>query len=161
MESYKINEMFDIGKNGVEKIKSYLESIDNILIVEDVQNVREYQHKDIDLRYLTKTNIIVSIEVKTDRYYNTGNFFFETISNKQKNTPGCFMYTEADYIYYYYNTVNMIYKIPVVESRQWFINHMNSFKTKETSTDNYYITIGKLVPRKIIMEYIDIEVINI
>ena len=34
-----------------------------------------------------------------DRYLNTRNFFFETYSNREKQTPGCLMHTEADYIF--------------------------------------------------------------
>lgn len=161
MESYNIDETFNIGKNGVNIIKSYLEHLEGISIALDVQDIREYQLKDIDLLVLTKNNKRISIEVKTDRYYNTGNFFFETISNKQKNTPGCFMYTEADYIFYYYTGVNIVYMIPVNESRRWFISNINSFRIRETSTDDVYITVGRLVPRNEIMKNIDIQVINL
>lgn len=161
LNEYDFNETSNIGNDGVIIIKKYLESLESTIVYEDVQNVKEFQKNDIDLRLLNRDNNIISIEVKTDRYYNTGNFFFETISNQQKNTPGCFLYTKADYIYYIFLPEKLLYIIPVKESREWFLDNINSFITRPTSTENKYITIGKLVPRNIIMMNVNIEVIHL
>lgn len=62
------------------------------------------------------------------------------------------MYTEAKYIYYYFINIKELHRIPVHKTRKWFIENINKFKERETSTPvgkgEHYITVGKLVPRK-------------
>ena len=53
-----------------------------------------------------------NIEIKGDRKHFTGNFFFETVSNLNKNTKGCMLYTESDYVFYYFIDTCDLYLIP-------------------------------------------------
>lgn len=115
------------------------------------------------------------IEVKVDRYAapkdtdslgtfarrNTGNFALETVSNDERGSPGCFLYTSAHDLYYYYLAVSnspvevhryyedgdvegmlarlkvmhdVLYMLPVQPTRDWFLHHQDEFVDWETGT---------------------------
>jgi hypothetical protein len=140
-------------------IEAYLLTLPETTGLVNVENDPVYRKKDIDLLWSTKQEAKVSeysIEIKGDRYYTTGNYFFETISNEEKGTSGCFLYTEADFIYYYFLEQRELHILPMPETRKWFIENMNRFKERKTSTlikaANYYITVGRIVPRAIVRE---------
>ncbi|MEW6499503.1 MAG: hypothetical protein AB1589_44625, partial [Cyanobacteriota bacterium] len=61
----------------------------------------------------------VLVEVKGDRWNRTNNFFFETHSNLEKGTMGCFLYTEADWLFYYFVNTRLLYKLPMPKTRDW------------------------------------------
>ena len=92
------NELGKIGEaiaekyfNQSNKIKSYL----------DVTKDDIYREKDIDFITYMKNGDVITVEAKADKVISS-NIFFETISNKEKNTLGCMLKTEADYIFYYF-----------------------------------------------------------
>ena len=99
------------------------------------------------------------LEVKGDRYFGTGNYFFETVSNKAKQTPGCFLYTDCDYLFYYFMEEQELHIFTMPEIRNWFLKNQNRFKISETSTPvqggAHYITVGRLVPRHLLQEEMD------
>ena len=101
------------------------------------------------------------VEIKGDRYAHTGNFFIETVSNREKNTPGCFMYTEADFIYYYFVDTKELNVMPVEKSRNWFVKNMHKFEEKMLSTKvgdvGYYTSLGRLVPKKVMRNEVGIK----
>ena len=104
----------------------------------NVESDKKYQKKDIDLVVHLKTTgdkalKTVYVEIKGDTYpsgdispilgeTDKGNFFFEVISNDSKDprTPGCFMYTESDIVYYLYLTTGTLYQLKTNEVREWF-----------------------------------------
>lgn len=159
---YEMNEVMNVAKQASYEIEKYLRSLECTIDVTNVEDDTAYREKDIDLIWKLLDNsgnkIEITIEIKGDRWEKTGNYFFETISNKDKNTPGCFIYTEAIYIYYYFVNTKELHRIPVEKTRKWFLENIDKFKEKETSTpvgnDQYYITVGRLVPRKVVKEAI-------
>lgn len=130
------------------------------LQVYNVEDDPAYREKDIDILWKLTLDDgsakTVSIEVKGDRWYKTGNYFLETISNEGKATPGCFMYTEADYVYYYFVEEKELHVLPMPASREWFKQKIHCFKEKKTSTPirdgGFYVTVGRLVPRSLLLE---------
>ena len=117
--------------------------------VQNVENDPKYQRMDVDLIWITH-DARYQIEIKGDRWHRTGNFFFETVSNKERGTPGCFLYTEADYIFYYFITPRTLYILPMPKTREWFLANEDRFRIKETTTPvgngQRYTTVGRLVP---------------
>lgn len=108
----------------------------------NVENEKKYQAKDIDLlvhlRGPDNTRKTATIEIKGDTYpsgdispalgeIDKGNFFFEVISNDSKNprTPGCFMYTESDVVYYLYLTTGTLYQLKTNDVRDWFKKYVD------------------------------------
>lgn len=107
----------------------------------NVEKEKKYQSKDIDLlvhlRKPDNTRATAAIEIKGDTYpsgdispalgdIDKGNFFFEVISNDSKapRTPGCFMYTESDVVYYLYLSTGTLYQLKTNDVRDWFTNHV-------------------------------------
>ena len=65
----------------------------------DVSDDREYQRQDVDVLIESKKTAGTKIpaEVKNDTMiHKTGNIFFETMSNVDYATDGCFQKTKAD-----------------------------------------------------------------
>ncbi len=84
-----------VAKRASTDIVAWLRQLEQTIGVRNVENDARYRRVDVDLLWATDA-CTYKIEIKGDRWHQTGNFFFETISNKEKGTPGCFMYTEAD-----------------------------------------------------------------
>lgn len=121
--------------------------------VRNVESDRAYQAKDIDLLWRTGAGEI-PIEVKGDRHDETGNFFFETISNTTTGSPGCFLYTEAAFVFYYFVRPRRLNILPMPATREWFHDHAGRFAERRTTTPvgrGSYATAGRLVPIKAAM----------
>lgn len=168
--NYNMNETMDVAERASTEIEKYLRTLECTIDVINVEGEPTYQVRDIDMIWVFidrhGNERKMTIEVKGDRWEKTGNYFFETISNKTKGTPGCFLYTEADYIYYYFINTRELHRIPVEKTRNWFLQKMDEFKEKETSTPvgngRYYITVGRLVPKSIVQKAIpEIKIRNL
>lgn len=145
----------DVAKVATGDITCWLNSLPYIKDVVNVEDDTDYQKKDIDLLLHTTSDRIIPVEIKGDRYSETGNFFFETISNVGKDTLGCFLYTEAEFLFYYFVCTKELYTIPMKEVRQWFYENMDSFIISTTSTlvgGGFYTTRGRLVPRDLVVQ---------
>src|SRR6185503_17894711 len=94
------------------EIEAWLREWHGTVEVENVEGDPAYQKADVDLLWTT-TLRDSAIEIKADRWHATGNFFFETASNKEKGTPGCFLYTEADFLFYYFVEPRRLYILPM------------------------------------------------
>lgn len=114
-----------------------------------VENDPTFQKIDVDL-IVTDGPGSYRVEIKGDRWHTTGNFFFETHSNRERGTLGCFMYTQADGIFYYFVVPRTQYLLPMTVTRDWFVENINRFQERSTRTPvrggDYYTTVGRLVP---------------
>lgn len=156
INQYEMKPMLDIAKQASDDIEKYLKQKPETIAVINVEDDKHFQKKDIDLLWVYKNNgkeYMKRIEIKGDRYSHTGNFFIETISNKEKNTPGCFLYTEADYIFYYFVETKELNVMNVEKSRDWFIKNIERFEEKFLSTKvgniGHYTSAGRLVPKDV------------
>jgi len=151
MQRYDMDDTLNVAEQAAQEVTKYLLSLDETQRVENVEGIAAYQAIDVDLLWFARNGRVVQIEVKGDRYHQTGNYFFETVSNQQRGTPGCFLYTEADYLFYYFVDAGELHVLPMPDVRDWFIAHMEEFRERETSTPTRrgesYITVGRLVPR--------------
>ena len=158
-----------VAQQAAGDIERFLWSHPATLSVVNVEGNDEFRKKDIDLiwRYINKGVFFERfVEIKGDRYYETGNYFFETISNESKNSPGCFLYTEAHYIFYYFIEKRELHILPMPETRDWFLPLLNIFRERKTSTPvgsgEAYVTVGRLVPRsKVKREVSNLKVFQI
>ncbi len=150
LNRYTMNDRKRIAKKAATDITRWLLSRPETIDVKNVEKSPDFQRRDIDLFWSTNTKKLL-IEIKGDRYHGTGNFFFETKSNKQKGTPGCFLYTQADWLFYYFITPGTVYCLPMPATREWFLLYFEQFKERETITtvgNGQYTTVGRLVPIK-------------
>ncbi len=141
------------------------QTFDYTVAVHNVEADPAYQAHDVDLLWTILNESdqlqIVPVEVKGDRYHRSGNFFFETVSNAARGTPGCFFYTRATWLMYYFVAPGRLYCLPLERVRPWFLQNIDRFVEKRTSTPvgrDSYITIGRLVPiRQLLAEVADVR----
>jgi hypothetical protein len=159
LNEYNFNKSNKIGTEGVNEILKFLDKDKSILGVVSVEDNKIYQPKGIDFIAVTKTEKLRKIEIKTDTY-DTGNYFIETISNSSKNTKGCLLTTESDFIFYYFIKKKELNIINTKKFQEWFDLNQNRFSSRTCCTGvngSSYSTIGKLVPIKILNEELDVK----
>lgn len=121
-----------------------------------VENIPQFNGPDIDLvsRCDSESSDWNKIEVKVDRYLS-GNFFLETMSNKEKGILGCLLTTKSNELYYYFYGSKELYIFDTKLLKNWIIENIVSkkedeikYKRKEVKTpvgNSYYTTVGYLV----------------
>ncbi|MBI5774840.1 MAG: hypothetical protein HZA89_13990 [Verrucomicrobia bacterium] len=115
--------------------------------VVNVEADEKFQALDVDLLWETRAGRR-KIEIKADRHDQTDNFFFETESNREAGTPGCFLYTEADEVFYYFTGLRRLYVLPMPATRAWFTARLKRFREVTARTPvrgGFYTTAGRLV----------------
>lgn len=162
-----------IAKKASGEIEAWLRSFEETVSVHNVEDIKSYQAKDIDLVWLSileekgpRYCVATKIEIKADTYYRTGNYFFETISNTNKNNPGCFLLTESDYLYYYFIDEKELHVIPTKQAQEWFLANKSKFRERYVDTTGkngevYYQTVGSLVPRKELQKHIPVDIYDL
>ncbi|MBD2505150.1 hypothetical protein H6G83_31870 [Anabaena azotica FACHB-119] len=143
----------EVAKLAATDIEAWLRSQKETVSVTNVEDDPDYQCRDIDLIWTSHQGEVL-IEIKGDRWNKTRNFFFETYSNLEKGTPGCFLYTEADWLFYYFVNTRQLYRLPMPKTREWFKITMRRFRERSTTTPvgtSYYTTVGRLVPITTVM----------
>lgn len=141
---YEFDNQNSVGKNGELIVKNWLLKQINVVNVFDVSFDKKYQDVDVDLIVLYQNGDKITYEVKTDTFL-TGNLFFETVSNINKASLGCMMYTGADYILYFFIKNNDLYKLPTNEFRNWVLSNKEKFKEKIVKNKHYH-SKGLLIP---------------
>lgn len=93
--------------------------------VEDVQDDKDWQRRDVDLLVNGK-----STEVKTDTH-KTGNLFLE-ISVGDK--PGCVFQSRAEVWCYLFPLQNKLYLIELPKLQLWLFQNASSYRTKRVKS---------------------------
>jgi len=151
-----MNTALQTAELGTKDIVTFLEKKRSSLRVTNVEDDPIYRAIDVDLKWEKRsqnTTQTLLLEVKVDNYFSTGNYFFETISNVEKNTPGCFLYSQADYLLYYYLHIEL-HVFDLSCAQEWFKKNQSRFETRQTSTPvgqngGRYRTEGALVKRDV------------
>ena len=147
-------------KNGEEIIKNWLFSYYHITNYIDVSNEKVYQTKDIDAIITLKNGEKRTIEIKTDTT-DTGNLFYETISNEKHNTLGCLEKTEADIVLYLFLKTDELFILKMPDFRIWFHHVLSNeeivktekrIKNKNRDGSIYY-SLGYPVSKKAIQSH--------
>ena len=160
--SYSMAEASAVEEEAIAAIVAYLARRPGTLEVQDVRADPFFRSVDVDLlwtwRGASGQDHTTRLEVKADRWHQTGNFFFETVSNKARGTPGCFLYTQADCLLYYFVTPRDLYLLPMPATRDWFLAGPDRFAERETSTPvgqgEQYVTVGRLVPIAAVLDQV-------
>ena len=101
MKTHDFQKSIEVGKYGETLIEKYLKNHTKVSSVINVSGQKEYQDIDIDYVVHFKNGKQHTIELKTDTY-NSGNIFYETVSNKEYNVAGCMKKSKADFLFYYF-----------------------------------------------------------
>ena len=137
-----------VAKRATRDIERWLRARPQTLAVRNVEDDPAYRILDVDLLWTTATRTY-RVEIKGDRHHASGNFFFETWSNRERGTPGCFLYTAADLLFYYFVVPRRLYILPLPATREWFLPRQADFRERATTTPTprgHYTTVGRLVP---------------
>ena len=125
--------------------------------IQDVLNREDdpaFRKRGIDLEVKTKSGLL-GVEVKGDTY-DSGNFFFETISVKQRDVKGCFLTSEADIWCYYLFPLDELYWLPMPQTRDYVMERAGKYRTVSVGTSKGgkvgYTSEGMLVPIKEIVD---------
>jgi hypothetical protein len=95
------------------------------------------------------------IEVKGDRQPKRRRYFFELVSNLERDTPGCFLYSGADLLVYVFLAQGELHVLPLKAVREWFLPRAKSYELRHTFTQTgaiRYTTVGAVVPVKDVQE---------
>lgn len=161
LKEHGISYTSSIARRAAADVTHFLETTwPGTVAVHNVEEHPAYQVHDVDLLWSFVNGDgelrVIPVEIKGDRYHRTGNFFFETVSNEGKGTAGCFLYTRAEWLFYYFVEIGRLYCLPMYSVRPWFEANLYQFKERRTSTPvangrKRYITVGRLVPIKMVL----------
>ncbi len=138
--------------------------------IHDVQDDPRFQHRGVDLLWdRPSPKALLGVEVKGDRQGSRrGRYFFELVSNFEKNTPGCFLYSTADLMLYVALDANEVHILQFPTVRAWFLKNAKKYPLKAAQTKSgpvLYTTLGAPVPmrdvKKAIPHAVDIVKIDI
>jgi len=149
--SYSMRGVSGPAARAVQLARDYLRMLDPTARIHDVQNDPRFQHRGVDLLWERSNHPVQGVEVKGDRNAGRGNYFFELVSNLERNTPGCFLYSEADLLVYVFLAPREIHCLPLPSTRQWFLERAKAFPLKQTRTRAgraSYTTVGAAVPAR-------------
>lgn len=150
---YTFHERNNFAHKHMYHVENYLNSLSSTVSIENVEDITFYQKLDIDLLWKgkDKNNNIISktIEVKIDSYHHSGNIFFEIISNDTKNTNGCMLVSKADYLFYFFPDIDLLYSFKLSEFKDWALDNQHRFKIRKCKNPTYN-SWGYLIPRSII-----------
>lgn len=133
----------------VELARDYLQLRDPHAAIHDVQDDPRFQHRGVDLLWQAPDGSVRGVEVKGDRQGHRGNYFFELVSNVERNRPGCFLYSEADDLIYVLLGQREVHHLPLKATRAWFLDQASRFPLRHTQTRvgrESYTTVGATVP---------------
>jgi hypothetical protein len=120
--------------------------------IHDVQQDPRFQHRGVDLLWDIPGQGPKGVEVKGDRQgFRRKNYFFELVSNAERDTPGCFLYSEADVLAYVLLDAQVVHLLNFKKVREWFVPRAKEFVLKTTKTKTgaiFYTTVGAIVPMK-------------
>ena len=154
---YEFKDRNALAQRGAAQLETWLKARPETLELKNVEAEPGFQAIDVDFLWYTKRKPEgYKLELKVDSYYQTGNFFFETQSGVERGTPGWFLYTEADLLFYFLPQ-GLLYVLPMPETKAWFLAELESFAERDTKTPvkaGFYTTRGRLVPRKRLMQAI-------
>lgn len=127
--------------------------------VHDVQADPRFQHRGVDLLWERPAAEVLGVEVKGDRQGGRrGNYFLELISNLEKDTPGCFLYSAADLLAYVFLDRRELHLLPVPATRSWFLARASEFPLRHTQTRvgaHRYTTVGAAVPARRLLQEVE------
>jgi hypothetical protein len=122
--------------------------------VHDVSLDPRFQHRGVDLLWELPSGEVRGVEVKGDRQTRR-RYWFELVSNVEKDTPGCFLYSGADLMLYVFLSQAELHVLPLKEVREWFLPRAKAYALRHTSTKTgaiRYTTVGAIVPCHEVLE---------
>lgn len=132
----KIIDSFRTGKSAEELAAAHIAAAGWQIV--DVRSIRYYQIRDIDYILCSPDGAQqYSMDIKTDKCYNTGNYAIEAASNVERNTLGWVYTSKADYICIVYPVSADMYEYHIINLpvlRQWLTDNITTCREITNST---------------------------
>jgi hypothetical protein len=139
----------------VQHVRAHLLAKEPDSRVHDVQEDPRFQHRGVDLLWELPSGQVRGVEVKGDRQPRRRNYFFELVSNVERDTPGCFLYSGADLLTYVFLAQAELHVLPLRAVREWFLPRARLYPLKRAFTQTgalRYTTVGAVVPVREVLE---------
>lgn len=137
-------------ERAVSIARAYLQEQDPQSRVHDVQDDPRFMHRGVDLLWERADGSVCGVEVKGDRQSRQKTtYFFELVSNVEKDTPGWFLYSMADVVLYVFLQKQEVHELPLRSVREWFLPRAKEYPLYRTQTKtgpHLYTTVGAVVP---------------
>jgi hypothetical protein len=147
--AFSMRGVMGAAERAVQHVRAHLLSAEPDSRVHDVQDDPRFQHRGVDLLWELPGGEVRGIEVKGDRQPRRRNYFFELVSNLERDTPGCFLYSSADVLAYVFLTQHELHLLPLPAVREWFLPRAKAYALKQAFTRTgavRYTTVGAVVP---------------
>src|SRR5215470_17728432 len=132
--SYTIHAVRHAADRAVAHVRGFLLEDAPGSRVHDVQEDPRFQQRGVDLLW-ERAGEVLGVEVKGDRQAGRrGTYFLELISNVEKDTPGCFLYSSADLLAYVFLDRRELHLLPLPAARAWFLARRSEFPLRRTET---------------------------
>ncbi len=147
--SYTMQSVRGAADRAVSVARAFLLAEDAASDIHDVQADPRFQARGVDFLWATRGELL-GVEVKGDRHGSRrGTYFFELISNVEKNTPGCFLYSAAHLLLFVFLQRLEVHALPLPATRTWFLAQAGHYPLRHTGTrlgTEGYTSVGALVP---------------
>ena len=139
-------------RTAVGTITNWIYNNPNVSQVVNVEQDPTYQALDIDLIVYNGAGNAQTVEIKSDRYHTTGNYFFELVSNLERGNIGCLLKCRADLLYYYFDAIHELHIFDTKAIVAWWCANIETFALRKVTTRcgdtlGHYTSLGCLVPR--------------
>ena len=155
---YTMQSVRGAADRAVAVARSFLLAEDAHSEIHDVQADPRFQARGVDLLWATGGGLL-GVEVKGDRQAaRRGTYFFELISNLEKNTPGCFLYSTAHLLLYVFLQRLEVHLLPLPKTRSWFLSGPGRYPLRHTGTRlgaEGYTSVGALVRVRDVQREVD------
>lgn len=149
--AYSMQAVQHAAARAVDLVRSFLLTEAAGSAVHDVQEDPRFQHRGVDLLW-DRGGEVLGVEVKGDRQGGRrGTYFLELVSNAEKDTPGCFLYSTADLLAYVFLDRRELHLLPLPAAREWFLARASEFPLRQAQTRigaARYTTVGATVPAR-------------
>ncbi len=153
--AYSMQAVQHAASRAVELVRTFLLAEAPGSQVHDVQEDPRFQHRGVDLLWERPGADVLGVEVKGDRQGGRrGTYFLELVSNAEKDTPGCFLYSRADLLAYVFLDRRELHLLPLPAVRAWFLARAGEFPLRHARTrigKEHYTTVGATVPARRIL----------
>jgi len=154
-----------VGDRAVQHAREWLQSVEPGSRIHDVQEDPRFQHRGVDLLWELPSGEVRGIEVKGDRQPRRKRYFFELVSNLERDTPGCFLYSGADLMLYVFLVQGELHVLPLKTVREWFLPRAKAYELRHAFTQTgaiRYTTVGAVVPVKDVQEAVaEVKIIRL
>jgi hypothetical protein len=129
-EPYDFNKQNDMIREKTEMFERWLKTTAGTSGVENVEGVKRFQEADIDFKQLTDdgntTHVELKVCFKIEKFKNVA---YETMSNIEYRTIGCFLKTKSDIVYYMNYHTNDVHLIDPKKMLDYFFDNRKRFYT--------------------------------